>query len=287
MIATADSYSHDAFGHISSDTATGIESLFLFTARPFDADANLQNNLNRWYDLSTGRWMSADPIGFKAGDANLYRYVGNDVVDSADPTGNKKVDEVCRCAFLGIKKEFNPKITHRAVGCFSKTPEFRVAVGTNPGPVAAQVRKEIVCKKRTTWRLVFKCRRCVGNAGSTLLWIYRDIVKIQIGKAHHAQGVMSAGQAVGFPSLFPGSNLFVSLVTSGLTNFMGVTAFTDIVATPGNNDWERAHTACSNNATYYRGATWLDGDDNELSKRPPLPPRPSGISCAKAKTWPK
>ncbi len=24
-----------------------------------------------------GRWISQDPIGFEAGDANLYRYVGN------------------------------------------------------------------------------------------------------------------------------------------------------------------------------------------------------------------
>jgi RHS repeat-associated protein len=78
---------YDAFGNVTSDSAPGIDSLFLFTARPYDPDTGLQNNLNRWYDLSTGRWMSEDPIGFDAGDVNLYRYVENTTLWSVDPTG--------------------------------------------------------------------------------------------------------------------------------------------------------------------------------------------------------
>jgi len=64
-----------------------VDSLFLFTARPFDPDTGLQNNLNRWYDPSVGRWLSEDPIGFAAGDANVYRYVGNAVVAASDTNG--------------------------------------------------------------------------------------------------------------------------------------------------------------------------------------------------------
>ena len=82
---------YDAYGNVTSDSATGVESLFLFTARPFDMDTDLQNNLNRWYDLSTGRWMSVDPIGFDAGDVNLYRYVGNSPADRMDPRGLQEV----------------------------------------------------------------------------------------------------------------------------------------------------------------------------------------------------
>ena len=81
---------YDAFGNLTSDSAPAVESLFLFTARPYDADAQLQNNLNRWYDPATGRWMSTDPIGFEAGDANLYRYVGNGSTWQADPSGLEK-----------------------------------------------------------------------------------------------------------------------------------------------------------------------------------------------------
>jgi uncharacterized protein RhaS with RHS repeats len=39
------------------------------------------------YDPSTGRWLSVDPIGFEAGDANLYRYVRNEPLLQTDPTG--------------------------------------------------------------------------------------------------------------------------------------------------------------------------------------------------------
>jgi len=64
-----------------------LEEAFAFTGRWLDQDTGLQNNLNRWYDSSTGRWMSKDPIGFAAGDANLYRYVGNDAMGWTDPFG--------------------------------------------------------------------------------------------------------------------------------------------------------------------------------------------------------
>ena len=47
----------------------------------------LQNNLNRWYDASLGRWISPDPTGFAAGDTNEYRYVGNSPANATDPNG--------------------------------------------------------------------------------------------------------------------------------------------------------------------------------------------------------
>jgi hypothetical protein len=43
--------------------------------------------MHRWYDPGTGRWISEDPIGFAAGDANLYRYVGNGGTGARDPSG--------------------------------------------------------------------------------------------------------------------------------------------------------------------------------------------------------
>jgi len=78
---------YDAYGNVTSETNSAVESLFLFTARPFDPDTGLQNNLNRWYDPSVGRWLSEDPIGFAAGDGNLYRYVNNKPVVGVDSTG--------------------------------------------------------------------------------------------------------------------------------------------------------------------------------------------------------
>jgi hypothetical protein len=39
------------------------------------------------YEPRIGRWISEDPIGFEAGDANLYRYAGNSPQNYIDPTG--------------------------------------------------------------------------------------------------------------------------------------------------------------------------------------------------------
>jgi RHS repeat-associated protein len=90
----------DAFGHIEDEAhydAAGqlvtagqagyVDTSFAFTGRQFDPATGLQNNLNRWYDPSIGRWLSEDPISFAAGDANLYRYVHGDPVNAVDPTG--------------------------------------------------------------------------------------------------------------------------------------------------------------------------------------------------------
>ncbi|MEI6539358.1 MAG: hypothetical protein WCO86_07480, partial [Planctomycetota bacterium] len=38
-----------------------------------------------------GRFISEDPTGFRAGDANLNRYVGNDAINAADPSGLDKI----------------------------------------------------------------------------------------------------------------------------------------------------------------------------------------------------
>ena len=46
-----------------------------------------RTNQSRWYDPSVGRWLSEDPSGLAAGDANLYRYCDNGPTDATDPTG--------------------------------------------------------------------------------------------------------------------------------------------------------------------------------------------------------
>jgi hypothetical protein len=40
-------------------------------------------------DANVGRFIGQDPIGFSAGDSNLYRYVGNSPLNGSDPSGTK------------------------------------------------------------------------------------------------------------------------------------------------------------------------------------------------------
>ena len=54
----------------------------------------LQYNRARYYDPKIGRWVGQDPMGFIAGDVNLYRYVGDHPIFSVDPEGLIKVADI-------------------------------------------------------------------------------------------------------------------------------------------------------------------------------------------------
>ena len=78
---------YDAYGNQTSETNAAVDCLFGFTARLFDENTALQNNLNRWYDAKVGRWLSGDPIGYRGSPWNLYEYVGNKPISTGDPFG--------------------------------------------------------------------------------------------------------------------------------------------------------------------------------------------------------
>jgi RHS repeat-associated protein len=65
-----------------------LGNYILFTSREFDFETGLYYNRVRYLDPFTGRWTTQDPLGFAAGDANLYRYVGNMATMATDPSGN-------------------------------------------------------------------------------------------------------------------------------------------------------------------------------------------------------
>jgi RHS repeat-associated protein len=44
----------------------------------------------RDYSPRLGRWVTSDPIQFLGQDVNLYRYVGNDVLNWVDPNGTDR-----------------------------------------------------------------------------------------------------------------------------------------------------------------------------------------------------
>jgi RHS repeat-associated protein len=78
---------YDAYGKVTSESNAAVDFLFAFTGRERDEESGLQFNRARYYDPAVGRWISEDPIGFAAGDANLSRYVGNDTTNDVDPSG--------------------------------------------------------------------------------------------------------------------------------------------------------------------------------------------------------
>jgi len=77
---------YDAGGTLLVGTGT-IEHLPGFTARFHDVHSGLNNHGQRWYDSLVHTWIIPDPIGFKGGDPNLYRYVNNEPIRETDPWG--------------------------------------------------------------------------------------------------------------------------------------------------------------------------------------------------------
>lgn len=82
-----DSIKYDGWGNITAETDPTYCGWYAWTGRQLDAETELQYNRARWYDPKMGRWISQDPLGFDAGDTNLYRYVKNGPTYGTDPSG--------------------------------------------------------------------------------------------------------------------------------------------------------------------------------------------------------
>jgi RHS repeat-associated protein len=82
-----DTLTYDSFGNVLSETSPSNGDRFKFTAREWDSEIGLQFNRARYYSPVSGRWESDDPIAFRGGDPNLYRYVDNAPNCRVDPTG--------------------------------------------------------------------------------------------------------------------------------------------------------------------------------------------------------
>lgn len=83
--AVAQRLDYDAFGNVLADTNPGFQP-FGVQAGLYDPDLGLVHFGARWYDPSTGRWLSPDPIGISGG-LNQYVFCGNNPVNFADPFG--------------------------------------------------------------------------------------------------------------------------------------------------------------------------------------------------------
>lgn len=80
---------YDSFGQITSETNADVNFRFGFTGRDVDEETDLYYYRARYYDPEVGQFISEDPIGFSAGDANLRRYVDNSPLNGVDPSGNE------------------------------------------------------------------------------------------------------------------------------------------------------------------------------------------------------
>ncbi len=77
---------YDPWGRVVEDSNPGFQP-FGFAGGLYDPGTGLVRFGARDYDATVGRWTAKDPIGFAAGDTNLYAYAFNDPVNLADTNG--------------------------------------------------------------------------------------------------------------------------------------------------------------------------------------------------------
>ncbi len=81
-------YSRNAFGAVDQTTGSGnqVNTETGFSGASAPTGGGFVYLRNRWYDPSTGRFLTQDPIGL-AGGVNLHAYAGNNPINFSDPFG--------------------------------------------------------------------------------------------------------------------------------------------------------------------------------------------------------
>ncbi len=83
----AASYRYDPFGNTMSSSGTlASANVYRFSSKEIHANSGMYYYLYRFYDPNLQRWINRDPVEEEGGN-NLYGFVGNDPISSADPVG--------------------------------------------------------------------------------------------------------------------------------------------------------------------------------------------------------
>ena len=81
----ANTYTYDSFGNTTASTGT-LPNYFQYTGREFDTETGIYFYRARYFDPSSARFLSEDPLKFGAG-VNFYAYVKNRPLNYKDPLG--------------------------------------------------------------------------------------------------------------------------------------------------------------------------------------------------------
>jgi RHS repeat-associated protein len=84
--AIAETYTYDSFGNLTGSNGS-LSNRIRYTGREFDTETGLYFNRARYFDATTGKFLSEDPLKFLSADVNFYRYVWNRPANLKDPRG--------------------------------------------------------------------------------------------------------------------------------------------------------------------------------------------------------
>jgi len=90
-------YSYDTYGTVTAVEGSLSDTRFLYTCQEYELAISWYYYNARWYDPAAGRFVSEDPIGYRAGDENLYNYCSNRPATGRDPSGLVDGNSILDC----------------------------------------------------------------------------------------------------------------------------------------------------------------------------------------------
>jgi RHS repeat-associated protein len=127
------SYGYGPFGELVRVSGPMAKpNHFLFSTKIQDDETDLIYYGYRYYNASTGRWISRDPVG-EAGGMNTYDFVNNDALTHIELTGTDFIDNGYYTVFSMFE------------GQGATIPDFEI---------------EAKCQQTTSKFLFFRCTRC-------------------------------------------------------------------------------------------------------------------------------
>jgi hypothetical protein len=131
------------------------------------------------YSPTLGRFVTKDPIGFQAGDVNLYRFVENDPTNATDPSGLQK----------GIRGNARALLEAALIATY---PDGQEALRRATGSWADEARdySEVVKNRYPNPKATPEQRRGIQNATRHLYWMmlltarYGEGLAEEIGNLH-------------------------------------------------------------------------------------------------------
>ena len=251
--AVSASYHYDAFGNPTTSTGT-VGNPLTYNGREYLASAGLYYNRARYYDPSTGSFLSTDPLP----SVNSYPYANNDPVNFSDPGGASALGEyalnlvktaIAHPRLLGCGLAVVAAAVEATMNHFTHTGiDWRsLAIGTVVGcALAAWLITPTGANGAAYWLLyLFGGPIMAGlaaggiDAGSQLLCAGGDFSKVNAGHSVRAAGV-AAGVAYG--SAFLGIPFSLTKDALQLGSGVGI-AVVGGVAT-GVNDANPSSAAC-------------------------------------------
>ena len=118
-----DHVDYSAFGTVLDESSpSNGDRMMGFAGMERDTVTGLNLAVERVENAGTARWLSKDPLGFKAGDLNLYRYVDNRPTNLIDPTGRDVWGTLGGAATGGLVGGGSGALIGAGIGSFGGPP---------------------------------------------------------------------------------------------------------------------------------------------------------------------